>query len=112
MAGLTKYRITSAQVYKLYCLRPLSEKIPLFSKERFKNSDGDRRQYLSITTSQVPNQSALTYLLARLLIKSSTTVGSANVEVSPNVLISLAAILRKIRRMILPERVFGRPGAH
>jgi hypothetical protein len=26
--------------------------------------------------------------------------------------ISLAAILRRMRRMILPERVFGRPGAH
>ena len=43
---------------------------------------------------------------------SSTTAGSASVLVSPSPSTSFAAILRKIRRMILPERVFGRPGAH
>src|SRR5690606_41159415 len=37
----------------------------------------------------------------------STTPGSASVEVSPRLLVSPAAILRKIRRIILPERVFG-----
>ena len=40
---------------------------------------------------------------------SSTTNGSSNVEVSPKLVISPSAILRKIRRMILPERVFGKP---
>lgn len=45
-------------------------------------------------------------------IKFSTTDGSAKVEVSPRLSISLAATLRKIRRMILPERVLGKPGAH
>jgi hypothetical protein len=48
----------------------------------------------------------------RLEIKSSTTDGSASVEVSPMLSISLSAILRNIRRIILPERVFGSPGAH
>jgi len=45
---------------------------------------------------------------------SSTTLGSARVEVSPNSSLSVvpAAILRRIRRMILPERVLGNPGAH
>lgn len=37
----------------------------------------------------------------------STTLGSASVEVSPKLLVSPVAILRKIRRMILPERVLG-----
>ena len=42
-----------------------------------------------------------------LAIKSSTTEGSARVEVSPMLSISFSAILRKMRRMILPERVFN-----
>ena len=48
----------------------------------------------------------------RLSTRSSTTAGSASVEVSPSWSCSLAAIFRRIRRMILPERVLGRPGAH
>ena len=48
----------------------------------------------------------------RLEIKSSTTDGSASVEVSQMLSISLSAILRNIRRIIFPERVFGSPGAH
>ena len=38
--------------------------------------------------------------------------GSARVEVSPRLPKSFSAILRRMRRMILPERVLGRPGAH
>src|SRR5512140_1290834 len=45
------------------------------------------------------------------LTSTSTTDGSARVEVSPSVSNSSAAILRRMRRMILPERVLGRPGA-
>ena len=52
------------------------------------------------------------YLFSRLSISSSTTDGSARVEVSPISSRSLAATLRRIRRIILPERVFGSPGAH
>ena len=37
----------------------------------------------------------------------STTLGSANVEVSPRLEVSPVAILRRIRRMIFPERVLG-----
>ena len=48
----------------------------------------------------------------RFSIRSSTTDGSARVEVSPRAPKSFSAILRRMRRMILPERVFGRPGAH
>ena len=44
------------------------------------------------------------------LKSSSTTDESAIVEISPKSR-SLRAILRRTRRMILPERVFGRPGA-
>ena len=44
-------------------------------------------------------------------MRLSTTSGSARVEVSPMVSISSVAILRRIRRMILPERVFGSAGA-
>ena len=35
--------------------------------------------------------------------------GSARVEVSPRVSASLHATLRRTRRMILPERVLGKP---
>src|SRR5690554_8193824 len=54
----------------------------------------------------------LDYLLSRSAISCSTTPGSAKVDVSPKPSISLAAILRRMRRMILPERVLGRLGAH
>ena len=45
------------------------------------------------------------------LIRSSTTLGSARVDVSPMESVSSLAILRRIRRMIFPDLVFGRPGA-
>ena len=40
-----------------------------------------------------------------------TTLGSANVEVSPNSSSCPAAIFLSTRRMIFPLLVFGRPGA-
>ena len=40
----------------------------------------------------------------------ATTEGSASVEMSPSSSCLFAATLRKIRRMILPERVLGKPG--
>ena len=43
---------------------------------------------------------------------ASTTCGSAKVETSPIWSVWFSAILRRMRRMILPERVFGRPGAN
>ena len=42
----------------------------------------------------------------------STTDGSASVDVSPSWSISLCAIFRRMRRMILPLLVLGRPGAN
>ena len=48
----------------------------------------------------------------RFSTRSSTTAGSAKVEVSPKLSCSLAAILRRMRRMIFPERVLGSPGDH
>lgn len=42
-------------------------------------------------------------------IRSSTTAGSARVEMSPRSSAWSAATLRKIRRIILPDRVFGKP---
>src|SRR5580692_4204090 len=51
-------------------------------------------------------------LFCRLLTRSSTTAGSAKVEVSPRLPYSSSAILRRMRRMIFPERVFGRLGAN
>ena len=48
----------------------------------------------------------------RLSISSVTTAGSARVDVSPSEPYSFSAILRRIRRMILPERVFGNIGAN
>src|SRR6476469_5515941 len=52
------------------------------------------------------------FLFWRCLTRSSTTAGSASVEVSPRLPGSSSAILRRMRRMILPERVFGSPGAN
>jgi len=45
-------------------------------------------------------------------IKLCTMEGSAKVEVSPNELKSRSAILRRIRRIILPDRVLGSAGAN
>ena len=42
--------------------------------------------------------------------KTSTTLGSANVDMSPKSR-SPAAILRNTRRIIFPDRVLGSPGA-
>ncbi len=53
-----------------------------------------------------------TFMPLWVSIKCCTTPGSAKVEMSPKPSYSPVAILRKIRRMILPERVFGKPGAH
>ena len=48
----------------------------------------------------------------RFSTNSVTTAGSAKVDVSPRLSVSFAAIFRRIRRMILPLRVLGSPGAH
>uniref|UniRef100_A0A1B0B577 Uncharacterized protein n=1 Tax=Glossina palpalis gambiensis TaxID=67801 RepID=A0A1B0B577_9MUSC len=52
----------------------------------------------------------ISYLVScgRLANSCSTILSSANVEVSPTFL-SLIAILRRTLRIILPERVFGKP---
>ncbi len=47
--------------------------------------------------------------LPRVSSSCSTTEGSARVDTSPSSLSCLEAILRSTRRMILPERVLGRP---
>ena len=52
------------------------------------------------------------YLFIRFSISCSTTVGSASVVVSPRFSSSLAATLRRIRLIIFPDLVFGRPGAN
>ena len=44
-----------------------------------------------------------------LFTMSATTIGSAKVEMSPKSSGRLEAIWRRIRRIIFPERVFGRP---
>ena len=45
-------------------------------------------------------------------MSESTTDGSASVVVSPRSLCSLAAIFLKILLIILPDLVFGKPGAN
>lgn len=65
------------------------------------------------------NSVAITPAIAREMVdiyfgllanSTSITEGSAKVEVSPRSLSSIA-ILRRILRMIFPDRVFGNPGA-
>lgn len=51
------------------------------------------------------------YFSGRLANNCSTIDSSANVDVSPT-LRSFTATLRKTLRIILPDRVFGRPGAY
>src|SRR5436309_2701200 len=48
----------------------------------------------------------------RLFTRSSTTLGSARVDVSPRFSKESSAILRRMRRMIFPDRVLGRFGAN
>ena len=62
--------------------------------------------YLRMTVNLGPPYALLRF--CRLLTRSSTTAGSASVDVSPRLPYSSSAILRKIRRMILPDRVFFR----
>src|SRR5690606_27509004 len=52
------------------------------------------------------------FLFCLFAMRSSTTVGSARVEVSPREPKSSSAILRRMRRMILAERVLGSAGAN
>src|SRR6185312_941473 len=52
---------------------------------------------------------SLSYSLLTPSLISSTTVGSINVLVSPKLAVSPSAILRRILRIILPERVLGNP---
>ena len=59
----------------------------------------------SATARRSRGGSPKTYL--RPPINSSTISGLKSVEVSPKVSNSLCAIFRKMRRIILPERVFG-----
>ena len=47
----------------------------------------------------------------RISMMACTTLGSARVDTSPSSLSALTAILRRMRRMILPLRVLGRPAA-
>src|SRR5947209_2414512 len=55
---------------------------------------------------------ALFFLFCLLFTRSSTTAGSAKVDVLPRLPNSSSAILRRMRRMILPERVLGSDGAN
>ena len=48
--------------------------------------------------------------MRRPSIRLSTSDGSASVDVSPSAPNSFSAILRRMRRMILPLRVLGRAG--
>ena len=49
------------------------------------------------------------YIFCLSSIKLSTTDGSANVEVSPKFSKSFEAIFLRIRLIIFPDLVFGRP---
>ena len=49
------------------------------------------------------------YYFPRISMMAGTTLGSARVDTSPSSLSALTAILRRMRRMILPLRVLGRP---
>ena len=71
-----------------------------------------RRSGPAPPAAKVSGRGLTPFSAARFFTRSSTTAGSARVVVSPRLAISPSATLRRIRRMILPERVLGRPGAH
>ena len=58
------------------------------------------------------NRSLIVYLFFLFSTKLSITVGSAKVVVSPNWSCSFAAIFLSILLIILPDLVFGKPGAN
>ena len=72
-----------------------------------------RKRFAFVAGNDEPSRYApAPFLFCRCSTRSSTTAGSASVEVSPRLPGSSSAILRRMRRMILPERVFGNPGAN
>ena len=77
------------------------------------NGSGRTERTVLLTTGPLPpGRRGRKGHRTRFSTRSVTTPGSARVLVSPRPSVSLAAILRRMRRMILPLRVFGRPGAH
>src|SRR4029079_18705609 len=78
------------------------------------NVDGRNKPGHDVVSDRGPQTAyaGALFLFCRFSTRSSTTAGSASVEVSPRLLGTSSAILRRMRRMILPERVFGRPGAN
>src|SRR6476659_655476 len=88
----------------------LGRRVDLLCKCR---SWGERDRARKDKTADPSSPRAITQSHAafRFLMRSSTTVGSASVDVSPSAPTSFSAILRRMRRIILPARVFGRPGA-
>ena len=105
--------VSTSRIRKFWLLIPASRKL-----------DGGRRRMIQAgglspplkrrpPTLVIAVQLRSGYELAlRFSIRLSITLGSASVEVSPRLPNSLSAILRKMRRMIFPERVFGRLGAN
>jgi hypothetical protein len=73
-------------------------------RQLIRNDPPDKNQ----KSNRLKDNYRFTSTLAPRII-SSTTPGSSKVDVSPRLVASPSPILRRIRRMILPERVFGRP---
>lgn len=94
------------------CILAVGSKISLCPNHRQHRRSFATLKCVSQTTGAGERAPPKFQLLMRSDIKSLTTPGSANVETSPRLSKSLHAILRKIRRIILPERVFGNAGAH
>jgi len=71
-----------------------------------------RYQALILTFIFLAEQFILKYFKNQIApsITACTISGFNNVEVSPKFEVSFEAIFLKIRRIILPERVLGRPG--
>ena len=80
--------------------------------EMLLNAEVDVAFFVSVGLPDGAPPYAKLFYCCRLATRFSTTEGSANVLVSPSEPSSFSAILRKMRRIILPERVFGNPGAH
>src|SRR5689334_4370253 len=111
ISGIARRRIEES-IHKQRAGRLVHFVFDRLTANRHLNDDIDVLRRIVADRDRLEIHFAAAFWLCRFLIRSSTTAGSASVEVSPSAPTSSSAILRRIRRMIFPERVLGRPGAN
>src|SRR5947209_5114029 len=111
IAGIAHRRIQEA-IDEQHAGRLIHLIFDRFAADRDLNDDIDVFRGIVADRNRLDVHFGAAFRPCRFLIRSSTTAGSASVEASPSAPTSSSAILRRMRRMIFPERVLGRPGAN